>query len=49
MFQDEGKLREFVDRRPALKEMLKEVLKGEGKLYQKDTWNEEGATEMVNI
>lgn len=50
-FSHEGKIREFVTNRPALK-VTKEVLKAERKLCQKDTWNfrnEGRITEMVNI
>lgn len=33
-FSDKRKLREFIARRPALQEMLKEVLHAEGKWYE---------------
>ena len=52
IFSDEGKLKEFITRIPAPKEMLKEILQMEGKGYQRKTWNIRNggrATEMVIV
>lgn len=46
------KLTEFVTSSPALREVIKEVLRAERKLYHRDTWNsrnEEVKQRMVNI
>jgi len=50
-FLEERKFREFTASRSALKELLKEVLQTEDKLYKKETWNirnEVRATGMIN-
>lgn len=49
---EKGKLRECVNSRHVLKEMLKKILQDRGKLYQREAEilrNWERASEMVNI
>lgn len=49
---DEEKLKEFINSRLTLEDMLQEDLKKEGKWYQRGTWNfgsEGRSAEMVTI
>lgn len=38
-FSGEQKVRDLVTSRPVLREMIQDLLQGEGKSYQKETWN----------